>query len=155
MVIENWLLVFLEIWLRVNVPGWLKMNFWQYKGSKGEGCNVKFLFSFHDRREVYEFFCVEVEVFKSLTSTEKMYSFFLYLFIFIYLLFCFLFIYSFFNFNFYFIFLYSTVLVLPYTDMNPPWVSMSSQSWTPLPPLSPYHLSGHPSAPAPSILYRT
>ena len=26
--------------------------------------------------------------------------------------------------------------------MNMPWVYMSSQSWTPLPPLSPYHLSG-------------
>ena len=48
----------------------------------------------------------------------------------------------FFNFNFYFILLYNTVLVLPYIDMNPPRVYMSSQSWTPLPPLSPYHLSG-------------
>ena len=26
--------------------------------------------------------------------------------------------------------------------MNPPWVYISSQSWTPLPPPSPYHLSG-------------
>ena len=44
---------------------------------------------------------------------------------------------------FYFlILLYNTVLVLPYIDMNPPWVYMSSQSWTPLPPVSPYHLSG-------------
>ena len=33
-------------------------------------------------------------------------------------------------------------MVLPYIDMNPPLVYMSSQSWTPLPPLSPYHLSG-------------
>ena len=37
-------------------------------------------------------------------------------------------------------------MVLPYIDMNPPWVYMSSQSWTPEPPppppLSPYHLSG-------------
>ena len=42
---------------------------------------------------------------------------------------------------FYFIFLlYNTVLVLPY--MNPPQVYMSSQPWTPLPPPSPYHLSG-------------
>ena len=40
---------------------------------------------------------------------------------------------------FYFIFLlYNTVLVLPYIDMNLPWVYMSS----PLPPPSPYHLSG-------------
>ena len=38
--------------------------------------------------------------------------------------------------------LYNTVLVLPYIDMNPPQVYMSSQPWTPLPPLSPYHLSG-------------
>ena len=33
-----------------------------------------------------------------------------------------------FNFNFYFILLYNTVLVLPYIDMNPPRVYMSSQS---------------------------
>ena len=49
-------------------------------------------------------------------------------------------------FSFYFIFysilLYNTVLVLPYINMNPPWVYMCSQSWTPLPLLSPYHLSG-------------
>ena len=42
----------------------------------------------------------------------------------------------------FFILLYNTVLVLPYIDMNPPRVYMSSQSWTPLPPLSTYHLSG-------------
>ena len=45
-------------------------------------------------------------------------------------------------FYFYFILLYNTVLVLPYIDMNPPRVYMSSQSWTPLPPPTPYHLSG-------------
>ena len=33
---------------------------------------------------------------------------------------------------FYFILLYNNVLVLPYIDMNPPWVYMSSQSWAPL-----------------------
>ena len=32
---------------------------------------------------------------------------------------------------------YNTVLVLPYIDMNPPWVYMHSQTWTPLPPPSP------------------
>ena len=41
-----------------------------------------------------------------------------------------------------FILLYNTVLVSPYIDMNPPQVYMSSQSWTPLPPPSPYHLCG-------------
>ena len=51
-------------------------------------------------------------------------------------------LYIFFNFNFYFILLYNTVLVLPYIDMNPPRVYMSSQSWTPLSPPTPYHLSG-------------
>ena len=45
-------------------------------------------------------------------------------------------------FIFYFILLYNSVLVLPYIDMNPPQVYMSSQSWTPLPPPTPYHLSG-------------
>ena len=47
--------------------------------------------------------------------------------------------------NFYlfiYILLYNTVLVLPYINMNPPRVYMSSQSWIPLPPPSPYHLSG-------------
>ena len=41
-----------------------------------------------------------------------------------------------------FFLLYNTVLVLPYIDMNPPRVYMSFQSWTPLPPPSPYHPSG-------------
>ena len=55
------------------------------------------------------------------------------------------------NFYFYFILLYNTVVVLPYIDMNPPQVYMSSQTWTPLPP----HIISldHPHAPAPSILY--
>ena len=47
-----------------------------------------------------------------------------------------------FAFPFFLFLLYNTVLVLPYIDMNPPWVYMSSQSWTPHPPPSPYHLSG-------------
>ena len=38
------------------------------------------------------------------------------------------------NFYFYFILLYNALLVLPYIGMNQPWVYMSSQSWTPLPP---------------------
>ena len=44
-------------------------------------------------------------------------------------------VHSFFFFNFYcyFILLYNTVLVLPYIDMNPPWVYMRSPTWTPLP----------------------
>ena len=43
---------------------------------------------------------------------------------------------------FFFNLLYNTVLVLPYINMNPPRVYMSSQSWTPLPLPSLYHLSG-------------
>ena len=52
-----------------------------------------------------------------------------------------------------FILLYNIVFVLPYIDMNLPWVYMCSPSWTPshLPP-HPIPL-GHPSAPAPSALY--
>ena len=42
----------------------------------------------------------------------------------------------------YFILLYITVLVLPYINMNLPQVYICSLSWTPLPPPSPYHLSG-------------
>ena len=53
------------------------------------------------------------------------------------------------NFYFYFILLYNIVLVLPYIDMNPPRVYMSSQSWTPLPPPSSYHLSGSSSCTSP------
>ena len=45
-------------------------------------------------------------------------------------------------FYFYFILLYNTVLVLPYIDMNQSRVYMISHSWTPLPPPTPYHLSG-------------
>ena len=48
---------------------------------------------------------------------------------------------DFFNLNFIFL-LYNTILVLPYIDMDPPQVYISSQPWTPLPPPSPYHLSG-------------
>ena len=53
-----------------------------------------------------------------------------------------IFFYYFLNFYFYFISLYNTVLVLPYIDMNPPQVYMSSQTWTRLPPPTPYNLSG-------------
>ena len=48
--------------------------------------------------------------------------------------------------NFFIIFficlLYNTVLVLPYINMNPPRLYTCSQSWNPLLPPSPYHLSG-------------
>ena len=40
------------------------------------------------------------------------------------------------------ILLYNIVLVLPNTDLNPPWVYMCSPSWTPLPRPSPSHPSG-------------
>ena len=38
--------------------------------------------------------------------------------------------------------LYNIILVLPYIDMNPPWVYTCSPSWTPLPPPFPFHPSG-------------
>ena len=38
--------------------------------------------------------------------------------------------------------LYNIVLVLPYINMNPPWMYTCSPSWTPLPPPSQYHPSG-------------
>ena len=41
-----------------------------------------------------------------------------------------------------FILLYNIVLILPYIDLNPPWVYMCSPSRTPLPPPSPSHPSG-------------
>ena len=49
--------------------------------------------------------------------------------------------------------LYIIVLVLPNIKMNPPQVYMCSPSWTLLPPPSPFHPLGRPSAPAPSIQY--
>ena len=58
------------------------------------------------------------------------------------------------NFNFYFILLYNTVLVLPYIDMNPPRVYMWSQTWTPLPPLSPQHPSASSPCTSPIIGYQ-
>ena len=67
--------------------------------------------------------------------------------------FLFIYLFIYFYFNFYFILLYNAVLVLPYIDMNSPRVYMSSQSWTPLPSPTQYHLSRYPRAPAPSILY--
>ena len=49
---------------------------------------------------------------------------------------------TFFKLLFLFCLLYNIVLVLPYTNMNPPRVYTCSPSWTPLPPPSPYHPSG-------------
>ena len=42
----------------------------------------------------------------------------------------------------FFFLLYNIVLVLPYINMNPPWVYTCSPSWTPLLPPFPYHRSG-------------
>ena len=55
-------------------------------------------------------------------------------------------------FLFYFFLLYNTALVLSYINMNPPQVYMSSQPWTPLPPPSPYHLSGSSQCTSPKHL---
>ena len=52
---------------------------------------------------------------------------------------------AFFKYKFFFnwrLILYNIVLVLPYTNMNPPQVYTCSPSWTPLPPPFPYHPSG-------------
>ena len=38
--------------------------------------------------------------------------------------------------------IFDIVLALPCINMNSPWVYTCSQSWTPLPPPSPYHPSG-------------
>ena len=62
-------------------------------------------------------------------------------------------------FYFYFILLYNPVLVLAYIDMNLPRVYMSSQTWTPLPPPTPHHVSGSspctsPKHPASCIEHR-
>ena len=49
--------------------------------------------------------------------------------------------------------LYNIVLVLPYIDLNPPWMYMCSPSWTPLPPPSPSHPSGSSQCTSPKHLY--
>ena len=51
-----------------------------------------------------------------------------------------------------FILLSNIVLVLPYIDLNPPWVYMCSPSWTPLPPPSPSHPSGSSQCTSPKHL---
>ena len=61
--------------------------------------------------------------------------------------------------EFYLILLYNTVLVLPYIDMNPPRVYMSSQTCIPLLPPTPHHPSGSspftsPKHPASCIEHR-
>ena len=50
-----------------------------------------------------------------------------------------------------FFLLYNIVLVLPHINMNPPWVYTCSQSWTPLPPPSPYHPSGSSQCTSPKL----
>ena len=46
------------------------------------------------------------------------------------------------SFIYLFFLLHNIVLVLPYIDMNLPWVYRYSPSWNPLTPPSPYHPSG-------------
>ena len=55
-----------------------------------------------------------------------------------------------FFFSFFFL-LYNIVLVLPYISMNLPRVYTCSPSWTPLPPLSPYHPSGSSQCTSPKL----
>ena len=56
-----------------------------------------------------------------------------------------------FFFNLFIFLLYNIVLVLPYINMNLPRVYTCSQSWTPLPPPSPYHPSGSSQCTSPKL----
>ena len=56
-----------------------------------------------------------------------------------------------FNFLLCFFLLYNIVLVLPYINVNPPLAYTCSQSWTPLPPLSPHHPSGSSQCTSPKL----
>ena len=47
--------------------------------------------------------------------------------------------------------IYNIVLVLPYINMHLPRVYTCSQSWTPLPPSSPYHPSGSSQCTSPKL----
>ena len=71
---------------------------------------------------------------------------FILFYIFIYLL------VSFYFYLFIYFLLYNIVLVLPFINMNPPWVYKCSPSWTPLPPPSPYHSSGSSQCTSPEHL---
>ena len=51
-------------------------------------------------------------------------------------------LFFFFQFYLFIYLLHNIVLVLPYIDMNPPWVYICFPFWTPLPPPSPSHPSG-------------
>ena len=53
--------------------------------------------------------------------------------------------------------LYNIVLVLPYINMNLPWVYMCFLSWTPVPPPSPYHPSGSSQCTSPKhpVMHQT
>jgi len=51
----------------------------------------------------------------------------------------------------FFFLLYNIVLVLPYINMNPPWVYTCSPSCTTLPPPSPYHPSGLSQCTSPKL----
>ena len=57
----------------------------------------------------------------------------------------------FFSFFLNFFLLYNIVLVLPYINMNLPRVYTCSQSWTPLPPPSPYYPSGSSQCTSPKL----
>ena len=59
--------------------------------------------------------------------------------------------YLFFLNYYYYYLLYNIVLVLPYINMHLPWVHTCSQSWTPLPPPSPYHPSGSSQCTSPKL----
>ena len=68
---------------------------------------------------------------------------FLFLFLFFLLFFIILIKFFLVLFIYWFIYLlYNIILVLPYIDMNPPWVYMCSPSWTPPPTSLPSHPSG-------------
>ena len=54
----------------------------------------------------------------------------------------------------FFFLLYNIVLVLPYIDMNLPWVYMCSPSWTPLPHPSPSHPSGSSQCTSLCLMHR-
>ena len=79
-----------------------------------------------------------VNIFNLLLSYSKC-SYFINDFILLYFL---VFMLHFYFFIFFYLLLYSIVSVLPYINMNPPWVYTCSPSWTSLPPPSPYHPSG-------------
>ena len=93
--------------------------------------------------QFFQWSCMDVRVglWRKMSAKELMVLHFIFIY---FLIFFLLYFFKFFLF-------YNIVLVLPYINMNPPWVYIWSQSWTLLPSPSPYHPSGSSQCTSPKL----